>query len=109
MNVLIVATRIAGNDGVSLECVNWQKILQSMGHKVSFLAGKLDREGFVIPELYFQAPAVVRLHDKIVYSKNNLQDGEAEIYEQAGRIEGQLRNFFNEHGRPDVLITSNTL
>lgn len=109
MNIVLLATRIYGTDGVSLECVNWQKMLTSMGHRVHLVAGKLDRAGTVIPDLYFQSPKVVRLHDKVVYGKNHLQEVEAEIFEQAGKIEGELRNFFNNSGVPDLLITSNTL
>lgn len=109
MKIVIVATRIYGTDGVSLECINWQKMLTEMGHTVHLLAGKLDREGSIIPDLYFQSPKVVKLHDKVVYGKNRFEEVESEVFLQAGKIEGELRTFFNNFGKPDLIITSNTL
>lgn len=108
MRIWFVSTRIAGNDGVSLEAVRWRTILTRMGHKVTFVAGELDRAGILIPELHFGNQKVVELHDKVVYGKNNFKKVEAEVFEMAGKIEGKLREAFNGH-RPDMLIIANCL
>lgn len=108
MRIWFISTRIAGNDGVSLEAVRWRTILTRMGHKVTFVAGELDRAGILIPELHFSNQKVVELHDKVVYGKNNFKKVEAEVFEMAGKIEGKLREAFNGH-RPDMLIIANCL
>jgi glycosyltransferase involved in cell wall biosynthesis len=107
MKIVFLSTRIAGNDGVSLEAVRWKEILERMGHKVTFMAGELDRRGILIPELHFQREEVVNLHDKVTYEKKNYRKVEREIYEIAGKIEGVLREVFNNGNRPDLLIVAN--
>ncbi len=108
MKIWFVSTRIAGNDGVSLEAVRWRTILTRMGHKVTFVAGELDRAGILIPELHFSNQSVIELHDKVVYGKNHFKKVEAEVFEFAGKIEGKLREAFNGNG-PDMLIVANCL
>ena len=109
MNIFFLSTRISGNDGVSLEAVRWRNILTREGHKVTFVAGELDRAGILIPELHFQWPEVVRLHDKVLYEKNNYKKVEKEIFELAGKIEGKLRELFNNGEKIDLLIVANVL
>ena len=109
MNVIILTTRISGTDGVSLEAVRWREILQSMGHKVTFVAGKLDRPGILIPELHFQWPNVVELHDEVIWGKGDYKKVEAEIFTVAGVIEGKLREILNRGKRVDLLIIANAL
>lgn len=108
MRIWFLSTRIAGNDGVSLEANRWRTILTRMGHKVTFVAGELDRSGLLIPELHFNSPEIVEVHDKVVYNKNNFKEIEAEVFGLAGKIEGKLRAAFNGK-RPDRLIIANCL
>ncbi|OGM27221.1 hypothetical protein A2962_01765 [Candidatus Woesebacteria bacterium RIFCSPLOWO2_01_FULL_39_61] len=107
MNIVVISYRIAGNDGVSLECVHWKEILEKMGHKVTFLAGQLDRAGIVMPELHFQWPNVMELHDRVVYGKGKYRQIEAKIFDIAGTIEGKLRHFFNGNRKVDLLVVAN--
>jgi len=109
MKIVILATRIAGLDGVSLEAEHWREVLQRMGHKVKLVAGALDREGVVIPELHFNHPEVVRIHDRVVYGKENYKKIEAETFALAGIIEGKLRQAFNNGSKADLLIVPNAL
>jgi len=92
-----------------LECDHWREILEAMGHKVTFVAGALDRAGILMPELHFQAPSVMDLHDKVVYAKGNYRQIEANIFDIAGTIEGKLRHFFNGRRSVDLLIVANAL
>ena len=109
MHVVILATRISGIDGVSLEAERWREILQRMGHKIIFVAGQLDKPGMMIPELHFNWPDVVRLHDKVIYGKGDYHEVESEIFALAGIIEGKLREVFNNNGKTDLLIIPNGL
>lgn len=108
MRIWFISTRIAGNDGVSLEAVRWKTILSRMGHKVTFVAGELDRAGILIPELHFNSPEVIELHDKIVYGKTPFKKVDEELFTLAGKIEGKLRTAFNGH-RPELIIIANCL
>ena len=108
MRIWFIATRISGNDGVSLEAVRWRNILVRMGHKVTLVAGELDRPGILIPELHFNWPKVTELHDKVVYEKNHYRKIEREVFEVAGKIEGRIREAFNGT-KPDLLIVANVL
>ena len=38
-----IATRISGNDGVSLEIGKWAEVLQRLGHTCYYIAGQSDR------------------------------------------------------------------
>jgi glycosyltransferase involved in cell wall biosynthesis len=107
MHVAILTTRIAGTDGVSLEAERWRDIFREMGHQVTFIAGKLDRSGIVIPKLHFQWPKVVELHDRVVYSRGNYKNIEAEIFKVAGDIEGELRDVFHNGVKFDLLVVPN--
>lgn len=107
MKIVFLSTRIAGNDGVSLEAVRWRRILEGLGHKVTFVAGELDRKGILLPELHFQKPGVVRLHDAVISGENNYRQIEKRIFEMAGKIEGSLREMLNNGKKPDLLITAN--
>ena len=108
VRIWFIATRISGNDGVSLEAVRWRNILVRMGHKVTLVAGELDRPGILIPELHFNWPKVTELHDKVVYEKNHYRKIEREVFEVAGKIEGRIREAFNGT-KPDLLIVANVL
>jgi len=109
MQVLILATRISGNDGVSLEAVRWGEVFERMGHKVTFAAGQLDRAGILIPELHFNNPKVLHLHDKVIYSRGQYKKIEREVFELAGVIEGKLREMINKNGKIDLLVVTNAL
>ena len=59
MRIGLVATRLAGTDGVSLETAKWRTVLQGMGHEVVVAAGELGPAfagGTAIPGLRLQHP-----------------------------------------------------
>lgn len=107
MKIIILAARISGNDGVSLEAVRWKEILEKMGHKITFVAGSLDQEGVVVPDLHFQSRRVVELHDRVVYGNEDYRKVEKEIFTIAGKIEGSLREIFNSGNKCNLLIVPN--
>ena len=42
MRIGIVATRLAGVDGVTFETAKWEAVLDRLGHEVRLCAGELD-------------------------------------------------------------------
>lgn len=107
MDVVILGYRVTGLDGVSLESVHWSNILTKMGYKVRLVAGELDREGILIPELHFKWPGVAEIHDEVVYGNEDYKKIERGIFALAGRIEGKLRELFRNGQKVDLLIVPN--
>src|SRR3990172_412262 len=107
MNIIILGYRVSGLDGVSLETVHWKEILTRMGHKVTLVAGELDREGVLIPELHFKWPKVAGIHDRVVYGHESYEKVEKAIFEVAGNIEGKLRKLLRNDKQCDLLIVPN--
>ena len=106
MKIAFISFRIAGTDGVSLEAERWREILKSMGHRVTFIAGELDRPGILIPELHFNHPKVHRVHEEIVTNGNSCEKLEDKIFEMAGQVEGKLRRIIRKE-KFDRLIVAN--
>jgi glycosyltransferase involved in cell wall biosynthesis len=59
VNIGFISTRLAGNDGVSLETAKWATVLRRAGHKVFYCAGELEDDGppgMLVPEMHFHTP-----------------------------------------------------
>ena len=61
MKAWIVATRLAGTDGVSLESDKLADALRRRGFEIVETAGELDGPGYLIPELHFRDPVAEEL------------------------------------------------
>lgn len=106
MKIGFISFRIAGNDGVSLEAERWRQILTSMGHQVTFIAGELDQQGILIPELHFAHPQAATIHQQIVDQKLDISKLESNIFEFSNQIETQLHQTFKTH-KFDHLVVAN--
>jgi len=106
MRIGFISFRIAGTDGVSLEAERWKMILKRMGHKVTFIAGELDRKGILIPSFHFAHPEVHGVHELVVGNGVNYKEIEAKVFEQAGKIEGEIRELLKMY-KFDCLIVAN--
>jgi len=106
MKVGFISFRIAGTDGVSLEAERWKIVLERMGHKVTFIAGELDRGGILIPSFHFAHPEVYGVHELVVNSRVDYRKVEAKVFEQAGKIEGEIREMLKIH-KFDCLVVAN--
>ena len=56
MNIGFISTRLAGNDGVSLETTKWAAAVRRLGHEVFYCAGELESDGppgTLVPEMHF--------------------------------------------------------
>ena len=64
MRIGIIATRLAGVDGVTFETAKWETVLERMGHTVRLCAGEVDALRYnarLIPAMHFQYPATLRV------------------------------------------------
>ena len=64
MRIGIVATRLAGVDGVTFEAAKWEAALQRMGHEVRLCAGEVDAlraSARLIPPMHFAWPPAARV------------------------------------------------
>ncbi|WED23654.1 glycosyltransferase family 4 protein [Vibrio sp. JC009] len=65
MNILLAHFRVGETDGVSLEMDKWKWALESLGHKVFYLAGSSGScDAELIPELHYLEP----LNDEFIHN-----------------------------------------
>ena len=62
-NIGFISTRLAGNDGVSLETAKWADIFESGGHFCFYMAGELDEDrpserSLLVEEAHFKNPVI---------------------------------------------------
>lgn len=73
MRIGIIATRLSGTDGVSLEVQKTARVLRGLGHDVFFCAGELGgyaSGGTLIPELHFKHPTIQSVNQRAFVEKN---------------------------------------
>jgi mannosylglucosylglycerate synthase len=64
MRIGIVATRLAGVDGVTFEAAKWEIVLERMGHDVRLCAGDVDAlrpDARLVPAMHFVYPQAARV------------------------------------------------
>ncbi len=64
MRIGIVATRLAGVDGVTFETAKWEVVLERMGHHVRLCAGEVDAlrsTARLVPAMHFAHPPAARV------------------------------------------------
>jgi glycosyltransferase involved in cell wall biosynthesis len=96
----IVATRLSGTDGVSLETAKWTAALEQLGVKSFFFAGLLDRPPEVsrlVPEAHFQHPEIDEIN-RVVFN------GQTDMHEASSAGPDGMsvlrRDFFSPYIRP---------
>jgi mannosylglucosylglycerate synthase len=60
----IVATRLAGVDGVTFETAKWESVLDGMGHELRLCAGEVDAlryQARLVPPMHFTWPPAARV------------------------------------------------
>ena len=99
----------AGTDGVSLEMVKRQSVLQNMGHEVA-ICSAYEWADFPLPSLEFDCEDVVQTSQNCFCTEKNSGATETIIkndFENSGsELKKQLRVVFNEFG-PDMLFVHN--
>ncbi len=109
MRIIMAATRLAGDDGVSLEAAKMREVLRAAGHEVWYLAGELDpdeEQGVLVPEMHFARPEV-RALTRRAFAGEGLDPHLTHEIEEAGvRLAARLEPVFEEL-KPELLVVQN--
>jgi hypothetical protein len=73
----VIATRLAGTDGVSLETEKWLQVMEEVGIEPYYFAGELDRpddRSYLVPEAHFSHPSIQMLNDVCFGRTNRTSD-----------------------------------
>ncbi len=113
MRIGIIATRLSGTDGVSLEVQKTARVLRGLGHDVFFCAGELGgyaSGGILIPELHFKHPAIQAVNQRAFVEKNpsDCENLLHTIESLAVELERSLDEFVQAN-RLDLLFIENAL
>ncbi len=106
MRALVVATRLAGTDGVSLESDKLADALRARGVAVVEAAGELDGPGHLVPEMHFADPVAEALGRRCFEGAGDDPTLEADVSARASEIAERLRAVLDEE-RPDLLVVQN--
>ena len=94
-NIGFVSTRIAGNDGVTLELKKWVEVLERNTFNCYFFAGKLDTQenrSFLAEEAYFKHEKIEKIHKNSFGHKKRSPEITKLIYEiNNSKVEIDLR------------------
>jgi len=102
----VVATRLAGTDGVSLESDKLAEALRARGFDVAEAAGELDGPGHLVPEMHFADPVAAALGRRCFAGEGDDPTLEDDVRARATEIADRLRAVF-EGERPDLLVVQN--
>ena len=106
-----VATRISGNDGVSLEIRKWVEILEGLGHRCFFIAGESDRpaeRSRIIGEAHFKHPVIREIDRQSFGCQRRSLELSSQINEMTWVIKEKLHSAF-KHFELDLIIAENCL
>lgn len=111
MRIGILATRLSGTDGVSLEVAKWVEVLRRNGHEVFFCAGELGgyaADGTLIPKMHFTHSEILAL-TQAAFAKSGGKSADeilSEIDELAHEMKAPLLAFV-QGNHLDALIVQN--
>jgi glycosyltransferase involved in cell wall biosynthesis len=109
MRVGIVATRLAGVDGVTFEAAKWEMALERMGHEVRLCAGEVDAlraSARLIPPMHFGWPPAARVTAAAFDPDSDADAVRAEVHRLADLLVPVLESWI-EVQRLDALIVEN--
>jgi mannosylglucosylglycerate synthase len=105
----VVATRLAGTDGVSLETAKWATVMERLGVRCFYFAGELDRpadRSRLVPEAFFRHPDIDAINRVVFIGARGIEangsatpiDPSAPDEPAGARI--HRRDFFSPYIRP---------
>lgn len=109
MRIGIVATRLAGVDGVTFETAKWEEVLVRMGHEVRLLAGEVDAlrpHARLVPAMHFAYPPAARATAAAFDPESDPDAVRAEIARLAEQLVPVVENWI-ESQRVELLIVEN--
>jgi len=111
VNIGVVATRLSGTDGVSLEAAKLGEILRAMGHESRACAGEIDGWGESavcrLPEMHFMDPQARAINAE-AFSDGDPTALRARITERAALLRRGIGEFIAEY-EIDALLVENAL
>lgn len=112
LTVGIIATRLEGTDGVTLETHKMAEVLSEAGHRVCYFAGArsaLFQPGHTCPEAHFHTASNRWLEEQCFGQQDHLSEGAQTVLRDQARDLHRALCAFVEEFRPDLLITQNCL
>ena len=110
-NVGIVATRLAGTDGVSLEAEKWAQVFETAGFNCFYFAGELDTpeaHSYLVPEAHFRHPDILDIYQHCFgVQKRSIQVTE-KIHRTTQWLKEQLYRFIEKFDI-QLLVPENAL
>jgi glycosyltransferase involved in cell wall biosynthesis len=105
----IVATRLAGVDGVTFETAKWEAVLERMGHDVRLCAGEVDAlrsSARLIPAMHFSHPPAARVTAAAFDPESDAEAVQREVHRLADQLLPVLAAWI-ETERLDALVVEN--
>jgi glycosyltransferase involved in cell wall biosynthesis len=109
MRIGIVATRLAGVDGVTFEATKWETVLLALGHEVRLCAGEVDAlrsNARLIPAMHFAYPPAARVTAAAFDPSSDPVAVRAEVERLAGQLLPPLRDWVTRN-HLDALVVEN--
>ena len=109
MRIGVVATRLAGVDGVTFETAKWEAVLDGMGHELRLCAGEVDAlryQARLVPPMHFTYPPAARVTAAAFDLNSDATAVRAEIDRLAGQLIHVLRDWATLH-HVDALVVEN--
>ena len=97
----IVATRLAGTDGVSLEAAKWESVLGRLGATCYYFAGQLDRppeRSRLVPEAFYRHPDIDAINSVVFGGSFDVTATADDEHPSVHR-----RDFFSPYVRPPTI------
>jgi glycosyltransferase involved in cell wall biosynthesis len=109
MRIGIVATRLAGVDGVTFETAKWEAALERMGHDLRMCAGEVDAlraSARLVPPMHFAWPPAARVTAAAFDPESDADAVRAEIDRLADLLVPVLDNWIGSE-RLEMLVVEN--
>ena len=110
-NVGMIAKRLAGMDGVSLEAAKWVHVLEGEGLNCFFLGGELDRPGeksMEVPLAHFKHPEIVAINKECYGKCTRKPSITKKIHEIKDKLKEDIYKFIRKF-KIDLLIPENAI
>lgn len=111
MNIGFISTRLAGNDGVTLETIKWAKVCEKLGHKVFYCAGQLDpnlQPSMLLPEAHFAHPDIEAIQKKCFGVRSRPREITAAIHKYRELLKKGVAEFVSKYSI-DLLVSQNAI
>jgi glycosyltransferase involved in cell wall biosynthesis len=109
MNIGFISTRLAGNDGVSLETTKWAAATRRLGHEVFYCAGELESDGppgMLVPEMHFTTSENMWIRSQAYGNTEPHPELMTRIERLRARLKTSIETFLAGH-KIDLIVPQN--